>query len=289
MSALLAALFGVSGALVYGAADFFGGLASRRIGAVLTAGVGSLAGLVILFIAFPVFGGHWSADAVLLGVISGVAGAIALCLLYACLALGPMSVLSPITALMTAIVPMLWGLLRGERLSLLGYGGLALALVAIVLVAFVPERTAVRASARGILMAVGAGSLIGVFLALIDATPDDSGVLPLLFNRAVNALMLFSLLGLLVLRSRARGGQSEGRAAGGIRIAVLCGSLDGIANVLLLAGLRTGDLTVVSVLTALYPAGTIALAALVLHERIARVQAIGLVLALVAAAILALT
>lgn len=289
MSGLLAALFGVSGAFVYGAADFFGGLASRRIGAILTAGLGSITGLAVLFVALPLFGGRLSPEAVVLGALSGVAGAGALSLLYACLALGPMSVLSPITALVSAVVPMLWGLSRGERLSLLGYGGLALALIAVLLVAFVPERTAVRASTRGIVMAVGSGAMIGVFLVLIDATPDDSGVLPLLVNRSVNAVIMFSVLGLLILRARSRGAPREPRMAGGVRIALLCGALDAMANVLLLAGVRTGDLTIVSVLTALYPAGTIALAALVLRERIAPVQGVGLVLALCAAVILALS
>ncbi|BDZ45226.1 DMT family transporter [Naasia aerilata] len=195
-----------------------------------------------------------------------------------------MSVLSPITALVSAVVPMTWGLVLGERLGPLGSIGLVLALAAVVLVAFVPERTAVRASPRGILMAVGAGTLIGVFLVLIDAAPDDSGLLPLLANRTVNAALMFAAVGILALRGAPRTRDAAGR---GLRLALLCGALDGTANALLLAGVRTGDLTVVSVLTALYPAGTIVLAALVLRERITKLQAFGLVLAFVAAALLA--
>lgn len=284
MSALLAALFGVSGAIVYGAADFFGGLSSRRLGAVRTAGIAALTGLAVLLAALPVLGGRWSVQALAIGALSGVAGAVALSLLYACLAIGPMSVLSPVTALVGAVVPMGFGLLRGERLGPLGTVGLALALAAVVLVALVPESRGVRATPRGVLMAVGSGTAIGVFLVLLDATPEDSGLVPLLANRTVNALLMFAVLSVLVLRRR----ESRGRdVRHGLRLALACGALDATANVLLLAGVRTGELIVVSVLTALYPAGTIALAALVLKERITPVQSVGLVLAGVAAVLLA--
>ena len=74
----------------------------------------------------------------------------------------------------------------------------------------------------------------------------------------------------------------------GLWLAVVCGAIDASANAVLLLGLRIGELTVMSVLTALYPAGTIILAAVVLRERIAPVQVVGLVLALIAAGMLAL-
>jgi drug/metabolite transporter (DMT)-like permease len=196
-----------------------------------------------------------------------------------------MSVLSPVTALVAAVVPMTWGLLRGERVGPLGTVGLVLALIAVVLVAFVPERTAVRATTRGITMAIGSGAMIGVFLVLIDAAPDESGLAPLLANRTVNALIMFTAIAVLALRGR-RSSLVDVRH--GLRLAVLCGVLDGTANILLLAGVLTGDLTIVSVLTALYPAGTIALAAIVLKERITLVQGSGLVLAGIAAVLLAL-
>ena len=284
MSGLLAALYGLSGAIVYGAADFFGGLASRRLGALRSAGLAAVSGLVVLLLAVPLFGADWSPDALLYGALSGVAGAVGLSLLYGCLAIGPMSVLSPITALVSAVVPLTWGLLRGERVGPLGTVGLVLALVAVVLVAFVPERTAVRATPRGILMALGAGTMIGLFLVLIDAAPDESGLAPLLANRVVNATIMFAAVAVVALAGR---GSQIVDARRGLWLAVACGALDGTANALLLAGVRTGDLTIMSVLTALYPAGTIALAALVLRERITRVQGSGLALAGVAAVLLA--
>ncbi|WP_210507750.1 DMT family transporter [Naasia sp. SYSU D00057] len=284
MSGLLAALFGLSGAIVYGAADFFGGLASRRLGALRSAGLAAVSGLVVLLLAVPLFGAAWSPEALLYGALSGVAGALGLSLLYGCLAIGPMSVLSPITALVSAVVPLTWGLLRGERVGPLGTVGLVLALLAVVLVAFVPERTAVRATPRGILMALGAGTMIGLFLVLIDAAPDESGLAPLLANRLVNATIMFTAVAVVALAGRAPRIVDARR---GLWLALACGALDGTANALLLAGVRTGDLTIMSVLTALYPAGTIALAALVLRERITLVQGSGLALAGVAAVLLA--
>lgn len=286
---MLAVLLGLGGALVYGAADFMGGLAARRISAVRVTALGAVSGLLLLLVAAPLVGGTWSLPAVVLGAISGVSGAAAIALLYACLAIGPMSILSPLTALVSAVVPLAAGLARGEAFSLVGYLAIGLALVAVVLVGFVPGQKAVLPSGRALLMAVAAGALIGVFLIVIDLTPDDSGLVPLLANRAVNAVILFTVIAAVGVLTRRRviGTASSGWRAG-LTLAVVGGAVDAAANVLLLLALRAGDLSVVSVLTALYPAGTILLAAIVLRERIAPSQAVGLVLAIAAAGLLSL-
>ena len=241
----------------------------------------------------------------LLGGLSGVTGALAISLLYGCLAIGPMSILSPTTAVVSAVVPMLAGLVRGERFPLIGYIAIGLALVAIVLVGFVPEREAVRPSAEALLMAVGSGAMIGAFMILIDLTPDDSGLVPLVANRAVNALIMLLVIGISTLSWRRARRTVPPLAAGLLAataearpwaelvaprhvLALLGGVIDAVANILLLVGLRLGELTVMSVLTALYPAGTIILAAVVLKERIAPVQIVGLALAIIAASMLAL-
>ena len=112
-----------------------------------------------LLVLLPIFGARWSESAILWGALSGVAGAVALSLLYACLAIGPMSILSPLTAVVSAIVPLTWGVLHGERFAAIGWFGLGLALVAVVLVGFVPERGAVRPRPRGLVMAVALGRL----------------------------------------------------------------------------------------------------------------------------------
>jgi len=329
---MLAALLALAGALVYGAADFLGGLSSRRLRSVAVTATAAATGLLLLVPAFAFTGAVWRAEDLLWGALSGVTGAAAIGLLYACLAIGPMSILSPLTAVVSAIAPMLWGLLvEGEQLSPSGYAGLALALVAIVLVAFLPGERVVRPSLRGILMAIGSGVGIGAFLIIIDQTHDDSGVLPLIANRGVTAIIMATIAVVLastavrrgIPRSAApaspeptdlhvaatptgyvdvehptsvdaphtRAAQLLSRISAGRAwaLAMACGLVDATANVILLVALRAGgDLAVVSALTALYPAGTVLLAAVVLREHIARVQWLGLSLALVAGALLAI-
>ncbi|MBF4572748.1 DMT family transporter [Herbiconiux sp. VKM Ac-1786] len=304
---MLSATLGLIGAIVYGGADFLGGLASRRLGAVRVTALSAVAGLALIAVALPLIGGTFSAEAVQLGILSGVTGAIALSLLYGCLAIGPMSILSPVTAVVSALVPLTVGLVGGERLSIVGWIAIGIALVAVVLVGFVPEKGAARPRLLGLGMAVGAGAMIGLFLVIIDRTPDDSGLVPLLLNRATSAVIMVSAVVVLVVVTRLRGARSTETAAAGaagaaghgpgvlpawaeraVLLAIACGVVDAIANVLLLLALRAGELTVVSVLTALYPAGTVILAAVLLRERVAPVQVVGLVLAFVAAGMLAL-
>jgi drug/metabolite transporter (DMT)-like permease len=281
---VITVLIGVTSALVYGAADFLGGLAAKRISSVRVTAIVAVVGFVVMLALLPLIGGSFSPEAAVLGALSGVTGSIAIVLLYACLAIGPMSILSPLTAVVSAIVPLTAGLLRGEQLSLIGYVAIGVALVAVVLVGFVPEKGAVRPSLRGLLMAVGSGAMIGAFLIIIDLTPDDSGLIPLVFNRATSSVIMFASVGVLILLGRAA---SSGWRAG-LALAIACGVVDTAANAGLLLGLRIGELSIVSVLTALYPGGTIILAAVVLRERIAIVQYVGLGLAIAAAAMLAL-
>ena len=311
---MVTVVIGLVAALIFGAADFLGGMATKRMSALRVTAITAAAGLVVLLAAMPFIGGEWSWNAVLLGALSGVTGAAAISLLYASLAIGPMSILSPLTAVVSALLPMLVGQVRGERFLFIGYVAIGVALIAVVLVGFVPEKDAVRPSAKALAMAVGSGTMIGAFMIIIDATPDDSGLVPLILNRAVNAAIMVTVIGGVALVSWQRRARLEssvftaygpataagpgasdrfGRMRmdgwrGAVLLAVAGGVIDAFANALLLLGLRLGELTVMSVLTALYPAGTIILAAIVLRERIARVQIVGLVLALVAAGMLSL-
>ena len=282
---MFTAVLGTFAALVFGAADFLGGVASKRSHPVLVTATVAFTGLLALAILLPFVPGRWSPEAVFWGALSGVAGALAIALLYACLAIGPMSILSPLTAVVSALVPLAFGLARGEQLGGLGLLGLGLALVAVVLVGFVPEKGAVRPTLPGVLMAIGSGAMIGTFLVLIDLAPDDSGLVPLLLNRGVNGLLMLGAIAFLALRYRSTG---RTLSTGGVRLAMLGGVVDAVANSLLLLGVRVGDLSVIGVLTALYPAGTILLAATILKERIAPVQWAGLALAVGATALFAL-
>jgi uncharacterized membrane protein len=323
---MLSAGLALVGALVYGAADFFGGLAARRLRSIVVTAASAASGLVFLLILLPIVGGAWSPTDVVWGAIGGVFGVLAIALLYACLAIGPMSILSPLTAVVSAIAPMLWGLLvNGETLSVVGYGGLGVAIVAVVLVGFIPGEKVVRPTTRGLIMAVGAGLAIGAFLIVMDRTSDASGLVPLVLTRTTNVAITAVIIAVLVLRARRAGrpaasvldvsgavlgatptghadlehasaaapapavvGAAATTRSRAWLLAAVCGVVDAAANTLMLLALRLGDLSIVSALTALYPAGTILLAAVVLRERVAVVQWIGLALALVAGGMLAL-
>lgn len=300
---MLAVLFGLSGAFAFGSADFFGGSASKHIGSLRTSWIATMVALVTLLIAYPFLGGMWSNEAVLWGALSGFAGAFALIFLYASLAIGPMSVLSPVGALVAAVVPVVWDLITGHQLSPLSYVAIVIALIAVWFVGFIPDEKAIRPSLRGLVFAVLAGTLIGTFMIFIDLAPDDAGIVPLIANRTVQVMITAIAVGAIsllhVLRSRGVFGKDGAPRADiavgdrgalswrkGVPIAMLSGFIDIIGNTLILFGLVAGSLSVVSVLSSMYPGATILLAALVLKERIARIQYVGLVLALIAAAML---
>ncbi|MCO5955003.1 EamA family transporter [Microbacterium yannicii] len=320
---MLSAALALIGAVVYGSADFLGGLAARRLRSIVVTAVAALSGLVALALVQPLVGGAWRAADVAWGVLAGIIGVVAVALLYACLAIGPMSILSPLTAVVSAIAPMLWGLLvKGDALAPIGYAGLAVALVAVVLVGFIPGEKIVRPNPRGLVMAVGAGLAIGAFLIVVDQTSADSGLVPLVTSRATSGVVTVVVVGILALMAVRRGAPARsvlavagpplgampsghadlehadlehagesGRITTTLRrawtLAILCGIADAAANALMLLALRSGDLAVVSALTALYPAGTILLAAIVLRERVAAIQWVGLGLALAAGGMLA--
>ena len=289
---MVTVFLGLIGALAYGGADFYGGLAARRSSTILTTLGVALVGLVGLALTSPFVEAVSSYDAWFYGAASGLAGAIGIGLLYGSLAIGPMSILSPATAFISAIVPVSVGLSLGEGGGVSFYIALAVALVAVVLVGFVPEKGAVRPRPLGLIMAAGSGTFIGFTVILIDLSPADSGLIPLLANRMVSSSALLLATGALVMtrfimnRTPRLPGLTHIRGIGFMIIAA--GILDVLANVAVIYGLRSGDLSVVSVLIALYPAGTILLASVVLRERIATIQWAGLALALVASALLAL-
>jgi drug/metabolite transporter (DMT)-like permease len=299
---MLSVLLAFLGSLIYGGSDFFGGLAARKLSSIKVTAINSVSGVVLLLLVSTVVEARWSIPALVFGGLAGLSGAVALALLYACLAIGPMSILAPIMALVSAVVPIGVGFARGERLSTIGYLGLIVGLVSIVLICFVPDARAARPSGRGILMAVGAGIAVGLYLVFIDLSPSDSGLSPLIATFAVAGLATGGILlagtaiGAMAGQRIPRGTlqpagahQSAGPLwSGPVGLSIYSGLTDASACILFLIALRLGDLSVVSVLNALSPAGTILLAAIVLRERIAVVQWIGLAVALAAAAMLAL-
>ncbi|MFC5721037.1 EamA family transporter [Streptomyces gamaensis] len=278
---MIALLLALGSSLAYGCADFLGGLGARKAHVLRTVMIAAPASLAVELLLWPFLGASFSAGALTWGAASGVASAAAFALLYRTLAIGPMSVLSPVTALVSAALPVGVGLLQGEHLGMAGLLGLPLALVAVVLVSTGHSAGSARPSRAALLLAFGAGAAIALQLVFLHQAPSDSGVAPLIVGRAVSSAVTLAAAGLM----RRRLGPEKPAGA----MSAAAGVLDSLANLLFLLAARNGDLAVVAVITALYPAGTVLLARGVLAERIHRGQFLGLGTAAVAVGLLALT
>ncbi len=191
-----------------------------------------------------------------------------------------MSVLSPVTALVSAVLPVGIGLFQGEHLTAYALPGIPLALLAVILVSAGPGAKATRPTRTALLLAVGAGAAIAAQLVCLHQSPADSGLAPIITSRATTSLAV--LAAAAALRKRLGTGRP------GLLPSAAAGILDSLANLAFLLAVRHGDLAVVAVITALYPAATVLLARTVLTERIHRSQVAGLGIAAVAVSLLAL-
>ena len=286
---MLTVILGFFTAVVYGFADFFGAIASRKISSILVTAVSGLVGFIFLSALAPFVGATFSQQAIITGVAAGVASAIGISALYASLAIGPIAIVSPMGAVIGALVPMTFGFFLGDRLGWSALIALSLILVAVVLVGFVPGADVHLPSAKGLLFAVIAGAGIGTILIVLKFSPSDSGIASIIVMRLVSAIFLNFFLVAAWLRNRKHRSDAVAmKIEGKFWWAVIAaGIFDSSANIFFTLALRSGSLSVVSVLTALYPLGTIILARLVLKEKIARVQMLGVLVALAGSAVLA--
>jgi len=265
MSAFLALLSAVS----FGSGDFLGGLATRKSGRVFSVVILSqLAGLAIVLVALAASGGELIGEDIGWAAGAGVTGSVGLVLLYRGLSVGTMSVVAPLSAILTAVVPVSWGLITGERPSLTALFGVPLALAAIALVS--GARVGRFHRGPGIIEGIGAGVGFGVFFILISNS-DSAELWTLTFARFASISVILAVA--LISRASLRPGPGTGW------LIIGAGTIDMAANLLFLLAERRGLLTLVSVITALYPASTVVLARLVLHEQLTRAQWIGLFLA----------
>lgn len=274
MSPLLALV----SSLCWGLADFTGGLATKRVGSLRVISVTYPVGFVLLTVlAITIVPGTISPAAIGWSIFVGIFGLAAMFPLYGALALGPMGIVSPLTALGGALVPVVVGIVRGETVTALTVGGMILAIAAVILVSREPGPHR-RVTPRALLLSAAAGLLIGTYLTGIGVAPDNSGIWVATLGRGVGSLLLCVVAVVLL----ARKGTSSWRPFPW-KLAVITGMVDALANGLFQLAAQQGELVVVAVIGCLYPAATLLLAHWVLKERMTRIQGAGVVLALGAA------
>lgn len=278
----MTALLALASAVTFGASDFFGGLTARRAPALMASALSQTAGLLIVVPGVLLLPGVASRGAFAAGAIAGIAGAGGLVLYLRGLAVGPMGVVAPLAGLTGAALPVIVGLVAGERPSPTAIGGIALGLVAVVLATGNDLTAALR---RGIdttapLLGLLAGVGFGVFFVALDASPDGSGWWPLLGARAVAITMLA-----VALLARRTGVPRDGRT---LAMGAATGLLDMAANALFLAATRSGLLSLAALLTSLYPVVVAGLAAGLLRERLDRLQLAGVTACVGAVALISL-
>lgn len=287
IGAHVAALLALLSSFSWGTSDFMGGLAARRVGAVRVLAVSYPAGAVLItFLALVIIPGQWSWSTVTIGLVAGSVGALAIGLLYAALSRGQMGIISPITAVLSGAVPVVVGVVSGESLSAVALAGVAVAGVAVVLVSREsgPHR---RTPIRAVVLAMGSGLAIGVYLSVIGTAPVDSGIWVATMGRWFSTVLVLAILSILIQRSRRA--LSDVRPVFPWNLALAAGALDALANAVFQLAAQRGLLAIVAVIGSLYPAATVILARVLLKETLSRNQLVGVVLALLAASVLALS
>ena len=268
----------LASSLVWGVADFMGGFFTRRAPLAAVTVVSQGAGLVALLAWLAARGFHvgWSSFA--FGLVGGIGGAIGLSAFYKALAVGTMSIVSPVTAC-GAIVPFGLALARGERPSVWAVGGAVVALAGAVL-ASAAEGSASGDRRFGAILAVCAAISIGLFAYFLGLGGKHGDPFAALLGARVASLSLL-VLGALAFRARIAPRRDLLPAIAAV------GLLDSAANALFVFASRGGYLSVVSVLGSLYPVVTLLAAHVLLSERITRVQRGGVALALVGVCVVA--
>jgi uncharacterized membrane protein len=280
-------LLALGSAVLYGSADFFGGLTARRANTIATVVWTQFVGLVLLALVIPFLpAATVSSRDWVWGFIAGLSGGIGVALLYRALAVGTMAVVAPTTAVIAAMIPVLFAFVLGERLRPFTLLGVALALVAIALVSRPAspdgggglEKAKPAGFPPGFGLALLSGVSVGIFFLSLARTSMAAGMWPLIAAR-ISSIALFGLIALFTRRTLR---MSRTAAA----TAVTGGALDMAANALYMTAARVGPLSIVVTLASLYPASTVILARFVLAEHLSRIQIAGLVCALVAVSLI---
>jgi len=259
-------------AILYGVSDFVGGVASRRLSVWpvgLLACVGALSGSLVIAVALP---GHPRLVDVGWGLLAGIGSGSGTAFLYRGLAAGRMGVVAPVSAVGAVLVPLVVGLLAGERPDVLAWTGIVLALPGIWLVS--RDEGAADGSpddgGSGLLDGILAGLGFGLLFAALGQVPDAAGYWPLVANQSTSVLSM-GLVAVLVGANPVPRRRAE-------LWGLLPGALAALAVLFFILATHRGLLSLAAVITSLYPAFTVLLAIVVLRERVHRTQAVGLLL-----------
>lgn len=278
---VLAVVLGLLAAAFYGSADFCGGLASKRTSVYSVTVISQAAGFVLLLCFAFFIPSHATLTDMEWGGAAGIFGGIGLALLYHALSIGKMGVVSPITAVLAAAVPVVVGVtIRHEALAWWQFVGIGVALAAVVLISLSHDDDGkIEFATAGVKEAIVCGIVLGVFYLCLASASKSAGMQPLLAARATSAAFLV-LCALVARASLAPKNNTLG-------LIVFAGCIDMTANALYVLASHAGYVAIAAVLTSLYPASTVILARVVLRERLHITQKSGVVLALAGVALIA--
>jgi len=270
-----AILFGLASALTWGAADFGGGIASKKSSPYAVVFWGDLVGMTAVAVLAAARGDPLpSLRSVEFAVLSSFCGAIGIIMLYRALADGKMSVAAPVSALMAAVIPVVVGFVAVGLPKWLTMAGVGLALIAIWLVARTEREGRVRIHGADVRLPLFAGVLFGLFFIFMHEAAGESALWPAALLRIASAILL---AGIAFFKK-----ESLAVVRGHWWLIAFIGIFDVAGNVLYILAAQTGRMDIAAVLGSLYPGATVALAWMVLKEKISVSQVFGIALALTA-------
>jgi len=270
-------LFALLSAAGYGFADFIAGVCSRRSDATLVTMFSQGIGGIVVLVVCLVTGAHNSMPALMWGALAGVGSGFGALALYRGFAIGRISVVAPVSAVTVAAVPALVGVLLGERPSAIAWMGIALAIPATALIGRVGDA---HVGPSGFVEGLAAGIAFSLLFIALHGAGNDSGLWPVVWQCLVAFLVLLPL-GLRAWRHDDHAVMARRLLQPAVLAGVIAsGALAGLASAWFLIA-SSGGLTISAVITSLYPAFTVLLAFVFLHERVRHVQAVGLAMAAV--------
>jgi drug/metabolite transporter (DMT)-like permease len=276
----VAIVLALAAALVYGVSDYLGGRTSRSVSPIAVTLVAEVSTFALLLAVVPLASSSTPRGADIgWGLAAGVASAVGIVALYYALARGAMTVVAPLTGVMSAVVPVGVGLATGERPGMAALVGVGMAIVAVALIGGLIGVPHVRTPPALALVAILSGSAFGLLFVCYDRAGDDSEMWPLLAARAASV----PLVAIAFIAARGRATLRLGRTLA--LVAVGIGVLGTSANLLYLLATRRGLLTIVAVVVAMYPASTVLLATVIDRERMRVPQVAGLAIAATALAL----